>query len=204
MNEHRCKEASRLSGDRYSPKLCSRGGDTDCCRSAAGVTQNAAVVNKGNCGASADKGGLCRLPQADKAPLCPHKAPVPIFLLGAEHMWTTCVKRMWPSHALAFAPSTDADMRQECRRLTPNCRCKVPQTAAAEYLPLSGCRRLPLIDADCRCKELYFVSPMLTELATRTYSNWQYRRRGSKTFGFGMFSKNSQYLNGFCTDSHET
>ncbi|KAJ6524102.1 hypothetical protein DFH09DRAFT_1096257 [Mycena vulgaris] len=43
MNEHRCKEASWLSGDRYSTKVRSRGGDEDSCRSAAGVTQNAVV-----------------------------------------------------------------------------------------------------------------------------------------------------------------
>jgi hypothetical protein len=36
------------------------------------------------------------------------------------------------------------------------------------------------------------------------YSNWQYLRCGLKKLCFGMFWKNSRYLNEFCTDSHET
>jgi hypothetical protein len=36
------------------------------------------------------------------------------------------------------------------------------------------------------------------------YSNWQYLRHGLKKFCYGMFWKNSPYLNEFFTDSHET
>ncbi|KAF8188928.1 hypothetical protein K438DRAFT_1764178 [Mycena galopus ATCC 62051] len=52
--------------------------------------------------------------------------------------------------------------------------------------------------------DVYTVKHWTLNRVFQNYSNWQYRRRGLKKFCFGMFLKNSRYLNEFCTDSHET